>query len=264
MGCVRHVRHHLAPYVHVLCAIRCDAMRCDAYPPSDLWEATKALGANTAFPIAPLCIAPLHMFSLRRTPRVHSTEACGTRTKRTRHSGGRFVYPVHPPTPGAKMHAPASLGCGAHPASTATGARELQRTADGQCTVLRTFLALELSHIIGGEHPRAKGAEGGGEGSVRMAVHHRRRGVPPRRTPPPPDQTDHSAKKRNLPFGKSCRAIFGSHNIAPLFFQYIPGGGGCSFVGDPRPLKGRGNPRGTCSRLPKHHAPLPSHSVCAL
>ena len=42
-----------------------------------------------------------------------------------------------------------------------------------------------------------------GQQSIRMAVHYRMRG-----DPPPPDQSDHRGKKRNLPLGKSCRAIF--------------------------------------------------------
>ena len=31
--------------------------------------------------------------------------------------------------------------------------------------------------------------------------------------PPPPDQSDHRVKKRNLPLGKSCRAIFGTQSF---------------------------------------------------
>ena len=61
------------------------------------------------------------------------------------------------------------------------------------------------------------------QGSVRMAGHHRRRGGGTPHlldTPPLPDQSDHRGKQRNLPLGKSDRAlsaaqIFGSQNPPP-------------------------------------------------
>ena len=52
------------------------------------------------------------------------------------------------------------------------------------------------------------------KGSIRMAVHRRRRGgLSPPAPPPPPDQSDHRGKKRNLQWGKHCRAIFGTQNF---------------------------------------------------
>ena len=52
------------------------------------------------------------------------------------------------------------------------------------------------------------------QGSVRMAVRRRRRvgGYPP---PLPPDQSDRRGEKRNLPLGKSCRAIIGTDFWVP-------------------------------------------------
>ena len=56
------------------------------------------------------------------------------------------------------------------------------------------------------------------EGS-RTAIHRRGRGRPPPTPgPTPPDQSDHRGKKRNLPSGKSCRAIFGT----PIFGSQTP------------------------------------------
>ena len=59
----------------------------------------------------------------------------------------------------------------------------------------------------------SRGALGPVQGSIRMAVHHTTRGGGVPLPPSPPDQSDHRGKKRNLPLGESCQAIFGTQTF---------------------------------------------------
>ena len=94
---------------------------------------------------------------------------------------------------------------------------------------------------------------GGGQGSIRMAVHRRRVAPPPPLWTTPLHQSDHRGDKQHLPLGKSCWAILMTQTVGSQTppFNTSPGRGETRAVSDGHCClcaKGGGGSGGGCVR----------------